>query len=54
MRVHAGHGLRADNVGAVTALPEIEECSIGHWIVSRALSVGMETAVMEMLEAMRG
>jgi len=54
LRVHAGHGLRTDNVAAVTALPEVEECSIGHWIVGRALSVGMETAVMEMQEAMRG
>jgi len=52
LRVHAGHGLRADNVRAVATLPEVEELSIGHFIVARALSVGMEAAVREMRGAM--
>jgi pyridoxine 5-phosphate synthase len=51
-RVYAGHGLTTTNVGAVAALPEIEELNIGHSIVSRAVLVGMEAAVREMLEAM--
>jgi len=46
--VHAGHGLTYDNVQAVAAIPEIEELNIGHNIVSRAITVGIEQAVREM------
>ncbi len=48
--VHAGHGLNYENIGPVAAIPEIEEFSIGHSIVSRAIMVGMEKAVKEMKE----
>jgi pyridoxine 5-phosphate synthase len=48
LAVHAGHGLTYRNAAAVAAIPEIEELNIGHSIVSRALSVGMEQAVREM------
>jgi pyridoxine 5-phosphate synthase len=51
--VHAGHGLTVGNVGPVAAIPEIEELNIGHSIVSRAVFVGLDLAVKEMLEAMR-
>jgi len=54
LRVNAGHGLRTDNVGPVAALPEVEELSIGHFIVARAVLVGIERAVREMREAIRG
>ena len=47
--VHAGHGLAYENVEPVAAIPEIEEFSIGHAIVARALMVGMKEAVREML-----
>ncbi|MEM1205798.1 MAG: pyridoxine 5'-phosphate synthase [Acidobacteriota bacterium] len=50
--VYAGHGLTTDNVGAVAALPEVEELNIGHWLVSRAALVGMAASVREMLGAM--
>jgi pyridoxine 5-phosphate synthase len=52
--VYAGHGLTTDNVGPVTAIPQIEELNIGHSIVSRAVLIGMEAAVSEMLTAMAG
>jgi len=52
--VHAGHGLTYGNVRAVAAIPEIAELNIGHNIVARALLVGMERAVREMVAAMRG
>jgi pyridoxine 5-phosphate synthase len=52
LRVLAGHGLTYRNVGPVSAIPEIEELNIGHNIVARAVLVGMEQAVREMLEAM--
>lgn len=48
--VHAGHGLNYENIGPVAAIPEIEEFSIGHSIVARAIMVGMERAVREMKE----
>lgn len=49
---YAGHGLRTDNVGPIAALPGMEELNIGHFIVARAVIVGMEAAVREMLAAM--
>jgi pyridoxine 5-phosphate synthase len=53
LQVHAGHGLTYQNVGAIAAIPEITELNIGHNIVARAVLVGMERAVREMVEAMR-
>ena len=47
--VHAGHGLHYENISPVAAIPEIEEFSIGHAIVARAIMVGMKEAVREML-----
>jgi pyridoxine 5-phosphate synthase len=58
LAVHAGHGLTYENVSPVAAIPEIEELNIGHSVVGRAVFVGMERAVREMLhivvEARRG
>lgn len=48
--VHLGHGLTYGNVGPVAAIPEAEELSIGHSVVSRSIFVGMERAVREMKE----
>jgi pyridoxine 5-phosphate synthase len=54
MRVAGGHGLDYPNVRAVAAIPEIEELNIGHGIIARALFVGMDRAVRDMLAAMNG
>jgi len=51
--VSAGHGLDYRNIGAVVALGGIEEYNIGHSIVSRAVLVGMEQAVREMVALVR-
>jgi pyridoxine 5-phosphate synthase len=51
--VHAGHGLTVRNVGAVAAIPEIEELNIGHSVISRAVFIGLDRAVKEIHEAMR-
>jgi pyridoxine 5-phosphate synthase len=51
LRVAAGHGLYYDDVGAVAAIPEVEELNIGHGIVCRAVEVGLGAAVREMIEA---
>ncbi|HEX2464087.1 MAG TPA: pyridoxine 5'-phosphate synthase [Thermoanaerobaculia bacterium] len=52
LHVYAGHGLTTENVGAIAALPQVEELNIGHSIVSRAVLIGMEAAVREMIGAM--
>jgi pyridoxine 5-phosphate synthase len=52
LAVHAGHGLTTLNVGPVAAIPEIEELNIGHHVISRAIFVGLETAVRELRAAM--
>lgn len=52
LAVYAGHGLSAANVGPIAAIPEIEELNVGHALVSRAVLVGMDAAVREMLAAM--
>ena len=49
LRVAAGHGLDYDNIGAIVALDEVEEVNIGFSIITRALSVGLEQAVKEMI-----
>lgn len=54
LHVHLGHGLNYLNVQAVASLPHAEELNIGHSIVARAVMVGMERAVREMKELMRG
>jgi pyridoxine 5-phosphate synthase len=54
LRVNAGHGLTYWNVYPIACIPGMEELNIGHTIVSRAALVGMERAVREMKQAMRG
>ncbi len=53
MGVAAGHGLNYENVKAVARISEIDELNIGHAIVGRAVLVGFERAVREMLDLMR-
>lgn len=53
LEVHAGHGLDYRNVAPLRSLEEIVEFSIGHSIIARAVMVGMERAVREMLELVR-
>jgi pyridoxine 5-phosphate synthase len=48
LRVNAGHGLNYHNTAAVAGLDFIEELSIGHAIISRAVFTGLEEAVREM------
>ena len=48
--VNAGHGLDYINTLAVAAIKAIDEMSIGHAIITRALFVGIDRAVKQMLE----
>jgi pyridoxine 5-phosphate synthase len=49
LRVNAGHGLNYVNTARIASLEYIEELSIGHAIISRAVFVGLDQAVREML-----
>ncbi len=49
MTVNAGHGLDYANIRGVRGIREIEEVSIGHAVIVRALSVGLDAAVREMV-----
>ncbi len=51
--VAAGHGLNYDNVRPIARIAEIDELNIGHSIVARAVMVGFDRAVREMLELMK-
>ena len=48
--VNAGHGLNYGNIKRVAEIEEIDEFSIGFSIISRAVFVGLEKAVQEMIK----
>lgn len=50
LRVNAGHGLNYENVHRMFEIPNLVELNIGHTIISRAIFVGLEVAVREMME----
>ena len=52
LMVAAGHGLDYVNVREVAAIETIEELNIGHALVSRAVLIGFENAVREMIAKM--
>jgi len=53
LRVCAGHGLNYQNTAPIAALDAIEELSIGHAIIARAVFIGLDQAVKEMLAIIR-
>ncbi|MBW2060449.1 MAG: pyridoxine 5'-phosphate synthase [Deltaproteobacteria bacterium] len=54
LRVNTGHGLNYTNIKRFVGLEtKAEEYSIGHSIISRAVLVGIERAVREMVELVR-
>ena len=53
LQINAGHGLHYENLGPIVAIPELVELNIGHAIVSRALFVGLDSAVSDMKALMR-
>lgn len=52
LQVNAGHGINYRNIARIHEIPNLVELNIGHSIVARAVSVGFEAAVREMLAAM--
>lgn len=53
LRVSAGHGLNYFNVIQIAAIGEVEELNIGHSIISRAITAGMDLAVRDMIDLIR-
>lgn len=53
LRVSAGHGLNYFNVIQIAAIEEVEELNIGHSIISRAVTAGMDLAVRDMIDLIR-
>lgn len=49
---NAGHGLTTRNLSAIAAIPGLHEVNIGHSIIARAVFIGLEQAVREILEVL--
>lgn len=52
LQVNAGHGINYKNMTLIRKIPHLVELNIGHSIVARAMFVGFEDAVKEMLGLM--
>ncbi len=52
LQVNAGHGINYSNIQLIHQIPHLTELNIGHSIISRAVFIGLEAAVKEMLVAM--
>jgi pyridoxine 5-phosphate synthase len=50
--VNAGHDLDLENLVLFRVLPHLDEVSIGHAIVSRAVYVGLSTVIREYLSVL--
>lgn len=54
LEVAAGHGLNYHNLAPILAIPEIIELNIGQSIIARSIFSGLETAIKEMVELVKG
>jgi pyridoxine 5-phosphate synthase len=52
LQVNAGHGINYTNIGLIHQISHLTELNIGHSIVSRAMFVGLDAAVRQMIAAM--
>ena len=49
---NAGHGLTVRNLRPVASIPGLHEVNIGHDIIARAIFIGLENAVLEILDTL--
>ena len=47
LEVHFGHGLTFENVTPVASIPEAQELNIGHFIIGKAVFMGLGDAIRE-------
>jgi pyridoxine 5-phosphate synthase len=52
LECHAGHGLDYDTARKISALPQIVELNIGHFLVGEAIFVGLAESIRVMRKAM--
>ena len=52
LEVHAGHGLNDETAETISAVPEIVELNIGHFLVGEAVFSGLADTVQRMRQAM--
>ncbi len=48
LEVRAGHGLSFDSVGPISAIPEVVELNIGHFLIGEAIFCGLDSAIRRM------
>jgi len=53
LKVNAGHGLNYQNVYLMKQINNLQELNIGHSIISRAIFVGLDNAIKEMLSLIK-
>jgi pyridoxine 5-phosphate synthase len=53
LQVNAGHGINYNNIALIHQIPHLTELNIGHAIISRAMIVGLQAAVHQMVTAMQ-
>ena len=53
LQVNAGHGIHLENIKDIFYVKNLKELNVGHTLISRALFVGLRSAVKEMKTAMR-
>ncbi|MDZ4198765.1 MAG: pyridoxine 5'-phosphate synthase, partial [Kiritimatiellia bacterium] len=52
LQVNAGHGIHLGNLAGILTLPNLHTLNIGHSLIARAVFIGLEAAVREMLAGM--
>ena len=52
IKVNAGHGINCGNIDMILEIPHLHELNIGHSIIARAVIVGIDQAVREMIDLM--
>ena len=52
LEVHAGHGLDFSSAETISALPELAELNIGHFLIGEAVFTGLDAAIRTMRAAM--
>jgi pyridoxine 5-phosphate synthase len=53
LRCVVGHGVDVKNAGTLAAIEEVDSVHVGHSVMARALLVGVQAAVRDMLTAVR-
>jgi pyridoxine 5-phosphate synthase len=53
LQVNAGHGINYANIELIHQIPHLTELNIGHSIMARAVFIGLQSAVHQMLGAMQ-